>query len=99
MKNALMSAIGGMILITAAPAIAAADGKAIYTANCSACHNNMQPKLGDKAAWGPRVKMGTDALVASVVKGKGVMPAKGGHPKLSDDDIKAAVEYMVAQVK
>jgi cytochrome c5 len=99
MKNALMSAIGGMILIVAAPTIAAADGQAIYAANCAACHNNMQPKLGDKGAWGARIKQGTDALVASVIKGKGAMPARGGHPKLSDDDVKAAVDYMVAQVK
>ena len=43
----------------------------------------MKPKLGDKAGW-----------VASTIKGKGAMPPRGGHPNLSDSDIKAAVEYM-----
>jgi cytochrome c5 len=79
--------------------VAAADGKAVYDKSCGACHNNLDPKLGDKAQWEPRIKNGTDALVASVVKGKGTMPAKGGTASLSTDDIKAAVEYMVSRAK
>ena len=61
-------------------------------------NNNMKPKLGDKGAWEPLVKQGTDVLVASVVKGKGIMPPRGGKPGLSDQDIKAAVEYMESAV-
>jgi cytochrome c5 len=87
-----------MTLLTAAPAVAA-DGQAIYDANCAACHKNLKPKLGDKAAWEPLIKQGEDALVASVIKGKGTMPPRGGKPKLSDDDIKAAVQYMESTVK
>ncbi|MGA7329588.1 MAG: c-type cytochrome [Rhodomicrobium sp.] len=97
MKHALITAMAGMTLLTVAPAVAA-DGQAIYTANCAACHNNMKPKLGDKGAWEPLVKQGTDVLVASVVKGKGIMPPRGGKPGLSDQDIKAAVEYMESAV-
>ena len=78
---------------------AMADGKAVYTANCGACHNVMAPKLGDKKAWEPRLKQGEDALVASVLHGKGAMPAKGGKKALSDADVKAAVEYLMAQGK
>ena len=67
-----------------------------------ACHMTgaaNAPKLGDKAAWAPRIKTGNDALVASVIKGKGAMPPKGGGAALSDAEIKAAVEYLVAQSK
>ncbi len=93
-----LSIIGGIILMAAAPAIAA-DGKATYDANCAPCHNNLKPKLGDKAAWEPLIKQGTDALVASVVKGKGAMPPRAGKPGLADADIKAAVEYIESQSK
>jgi cytochrome c5 len=54
------------------------------------------PKLGDKAAWAPRIKTGNEALYASVLKGKGAMPPKGGNAALSDADVKAAADYMVA---
>lgn len=81
---------------------AAADGKAIYDANCQACHAAGvagAPKLGDKAAWAPRLGAGAAALTASAIKGKNAMPAKGGNLSLADGDIKAAVEFMVAQSK
>lgn len=77
----------------------AADGQAVYTQNCAACHQMMAPKTGDKAAWAPLIKQGTDALTASVIKGKGMMPPRGGHANLSDADIKAAVEYMESKSK
>jgi cytochrome c5 len=93
MRHVLKLAIAGVALLTVAP-VAWADGQAVYNANCAPCHNNMKPKLGDKAAWAPLVAQGTDALVASVIKGKGAMPARGGKPALSDADIKAAVEYL-----
>lgn len=78
---------------------AAASGKDVYAQACAVCHASLPPKLGDKAAWKPRLGQGTDALVASVIKGKGTMPPRGGKPSLSDADIKAAVEYMISQVK
>ena len=56
-------------------------------------------KLGDKAAWEPRIAQGKDAMYASALNGKGAMPAKGGRADLSDDAVKAAVDYMVAQSK
>ena len=81
---------------------AKADGKAIYEKTCSACHAQSvagSPKLGDKAAWAPRIKQGNDALLQSVLKGKGAMPPKGGAMAASDADVKAAVDYMVGAVK
>ncbi|OQX01146.1 MAG: hypothetical protein BWK73_47050 [Thiothrix lacustris] len=78
------------------------DGEKIYNGLCMSCHAAGiagSPKLGDKAAWEPRIATGIEALYASSLKGKGAMPAKGGNPALSDDEVKAAVDYMVAQVK
>lgn len=84
-------------LISASP-FALADGKAIYLKACAICHASLPPKLSDKATWRPRLEAGIDVLVQSVVKGKGKMPPIG-NGKLSDTEIRAAVEYMIEQVK
>jgi cytochrome c5 len=81
---------------------AAADGKAVYDQTCHVCHAQSvagSPKLGDKAAWAPRLKQGMGALMQSVLKGKGAMPPKGGNSALSDAQVRAAVEYMASQSK
>ncbi len=86
----------------AAPADASANGEKIYKATCFACHDvgvAGAPKLGDKAAWDARIATGKDALYASSINGKNAMPPKGGNAALADADIKAAVDYMVGQVK
>jgi cytochrome c5 len=67
-----------------------------------ACHQVSvagSPRLGDKAAWAPRIQTGMDSLLQSVVKGKGAMPPRGGNPSLSDAEVRAAVEFMVGQAK
>lgn len=97
---AAVAAAPGAAAGAAAPA--AANGKAVYDASCQACHAAGvagAPKLGDKAAWAPRIGAGTAALVTSAIKGKNAMPPKGGNASLADGDVKAAVEYMVAQSK
>jgi cytochrome c5 len=84
------------------PQAAAADGKKVFDTVCTVCHTAGvagAPKPGDKAAWAPRLKQGTDALVQSVIKGKGAMPPRAGNASLSDADIRAAVEFMVSQAK
>lgn len=76
-------------------------GKKLYESACAACHGTGAagaPKLGDKAAWAPRLKKGQDALHASALKGIGIMPPKGGAAA-SDDEVKAAVNYMTAAAK
>ena len=83
-------------------ASAGGSGKATYDSVCTVCHAAGvagAPKFGDKSAWAPRIKTGLDALHASALKGKGAMPAKGGNPALSDADVQAAVDYMVAAAK
>lgn len=78
---------------------AAEDGREIYKRACAICHTAMPPKLGDKRDWDNRLKQGPEVLVNAAIKGKGTMPARGGHPKLTDAEIKAAVDYMLASVK
>ena len=86
-----------------APAMANNDeGEKVYKAACFACHDAGvagSPKLGDKDAWTARIALGNDVLYTSAVSGKGVMPPKGGNMGLSDDAVKAAVDYMVAVSK
>jgi len=93
----LLLGLGGTVL-----ADGGAPGKQVYEKSCQACHATGAagaPKLGDKEAWAPRIATGMDALLANSIKGKGVMPPKGGCASCSDDDIKAAVEYLVSQSK
>ena len=85
----------------AAPAEAAIDGQSLYSA-CAACHDTGAagaPRLGDVAAWSTRLGAGVDALTASAINGKGAMPPKGGRVDLSDAQIRAIVEYMIAESK
>lgn len=88
----------------AAPA-AAAGGKSpedLYATVCGACHNTGAagaPKKGDAGAWSARLANGMDALYNSAINGKGAMPAKGGNPSLSDDEVKSIVDYIVENSK
>jgi cytochrome c5 len=88
-------------VVAAAPAATVGAGEALYKQACVACHAASvagSPKFGDKVAWAPRIKTGIDAMTASVIKGKGIMPPKGGS-SASDADIRAAVEFMVSAAK
>ena len=79
-------------------AVAAFDGDAVDKEACAVCHVAgvaNAPKLDDKAAWSTRAEAGLDMLVKSALNGKGGMPPKGGRMDLADDNIKAAVEYML----
>ncbi len=76
-------------------------GEALYNQACAVCHTAGvagAPKLGDKAAWAPRLGVGVDGLTASTLKGKGAMPPKGGSTA-SEADIKASVQFMLASLK
>jgi cytochrome c5 len=102
--GAAAAAAPAATVVAAAPAAAAAapagsvDGEDVYKKACAACHASGAagaPKSGDKAAWAPRLKKGEDALVASVIKGLGIMPPRGGNPALTDAQIRAAVAYQI----
>ena len=95
-----LSLIAGSLLVTVQAR--AANGKATYDSTCAACHTSGvagAPKLGDKAAWAPRLATGAAALNASAINGKGIMPPKGGNKALPDADIIAAVDYLLSQSK
>lgn len=101
MKSRIVCAalLTGSLLIAAQ---ANAGGKETYEGSCAACHTAGvagAPKLGDKAAWAPRIATGAAALHASAIKGKGIMPPKGGNAALSDTDVTAAADYMISQAK
>ncbi len=72
------------------------NGEDVFKAQCAACHATGAagaPKLGDAAAWGPRIKTGFDALVHSALAGKGAMAPQGGGD-FNDTEIGRAVAYM-----
>jgi cytochrome c5 len=69
----------------------------IVQGQCAKCHQigvQGAPRIGDRAAWTPRLAKGLDKLVKSAVHGRGHMPARGGAPELSDVEIQGAILYM-----
>ncbi len=75
-------------------------GEQIYTSTCLACHGAGvlgAPKFGDKAAWEPRIAQGMDTLHTNSINGIRMMPPKGGNASLKDEDVKAAVDYMISK--
>lgn len=80
----------------AAPAVLRSSEQIVRT-QCSKCHEpglDGAPKIGDRAAWIPRLKNGMETLVASAIHGHGAMPARGGLPDLNDAEIRGAIGYM-----
>jgi len=75
-----------------------ATGEQAFTAVCSACHTagiNGAPKIGDHAAWGPRIAQGKETLYKDAIGGKGNMPPKGGT-SWPDATVRMTVDYMVS---
>ena len=88
-----------------APVVVAENvvGKKVYGSVCALCHAASvagSPKPGDKADWGPRIAQGKDVLYKHAIEGftgaKGMMPPKGSGVNLTEDEVKAAVDYMVS---
>ncbi len=108
-KEAAAPAAAAAPAVVEAPAPAApvaaenALGKSIYGKTCALCHAAGvagAPKPGDKADWAPRIAQGDETIYKHAIEGftgeKGMMPARGGGSSLSDDEVKAAVDHMVA---
>jgi cytochrome c5 len=88
--------------LSAAGAAEAVDGKRVYLRACAACHSagvSGAPRLGDNRAWVQRLEAGSSVLDASVLRGKGAMPPKGGNASLTDEDVRAALAYMLSRVE
>ncbi len=93
-KATLLSAC----ILFSAVTIAEDAGMKTYNDACKVCHEAGiagSPKFGDADAWAPRIATGNEALYTTSLKGKGAMPAKGGRADISDENVKAAVDYMV----
>ena len=74
------------------------SGEEIYNGSCMACHATGAagaPKVGDTAAWAPRIAQGSDKLLANAINGLNAMPPKGLCMACSEADLQAAVDYMV----
>jgi cytochrome c5 len=101
MKRNFRFACGAIAaMLVAAPVGAAdvkSDGRKVWEKSCAGCHSMMAPKVGDKAAWAPFVKLGAAEVSAVVIKGKGAMPPKGGAA--TEADVKAAVEYILSTMQ
>ncbi len=99
--TAAMAQVAAPAATGTAPAAPAGAVPALYNPACIACHATGvagAPKLGDKAAWAPRIAQGADALLASAIKGKGAMPPRGGT-QASDAELKAVVDYMIQSAR
>ena len=89
----------GKVEFGAAGAGAAKSGEEITKEVCAACHQAgvaNAPKLGDKAGWAPRLKLGLNGMLQSVIKGKGAMAARAGT-SLTDQELTSAIVYMANQ--
>lgn len=81
---------------------AARSGEDIVTGKCAMCHGTGaagSPKIGDAAAWKPRIAQGMDTLLKHALGGFNAMPPKGTCADCSDAEIKSAIEYMVNKSK
>jgi len=76
------------------------SGEEVVKSACAACHAAGvmgSPKIGDNAAWGPRIAQGFATLTKHAIEGVRAMPARGGNPDLSDNEIASAVAHMANQ--
>lgn len=92
-----------VLALALAPQAALAQGSGrsaeqIVQAQCAKCHEtgeNGAPRIGDREAWVPRLRLGLDAVIAAATKGHGNMPARGGMADLTDPEFRSAVVYLI----
>ena len=91
-------AVGSANTATETQAAEVLDGETVYNGACAACHGAGiagAPATGDANQWSSRLAKGSEALYSSAINGIGAMPAKGGQVDLSDEAIKAAVDFII----
>jgi len=84
--------------ISTSDPIAERNGGQIVRTDCARCHQTGvggAPKIGDRAAWIPRLKRGFDVLVRSAIKGHGSMPSRGGVADITDPELRSAIVFMI----
>ena len=77
-------------------------GKRVVTQVCAVCHDKgmmNSPKVGNADDWAPRLEKGMNTLYDHAINGFNMMPERGGNPKLTDDEVKAAVDYMISSAE
>jgi cytochrome c5 len=105
MGDAELAAAAAAAVAAPTPVATVMTGPQVYNAACIVCHQppgtGGAPPIGDVAAWAPRVAQGMDTLYLHALQGfqgtSGYMPPKGGRIDLSDDEIRAAVDYLLEQ--
>lgn len=100
--KAFMTGLACVGMVAVVSPVQAMSADEIVAKHCSACHEaglGGAPKLTDKDAWAPRIAKGVDAMAQTVLSGKGAMPPKGTCGSCSDEEIKAAIEVMIAPLK
>lgn len=101
----LLGVVGGITyyIIANKPNLSGFDlvrGEQIYNTTCIACHLPGQfgaPKVGEHKDWAPRMAKGIDVLMNNGINGINEMPPRGGDEKLSDEEVKDAVAFMVSK--
>ncbi|MGD8408264.1 MAG: c-type cytochrome [Thiohalophilus sp.] len=102
MKKVITGTVVSLAMFGLVSVAQANDGQKVYQQACFACHATGAagaPKLDDKAAWKDRIAKGKETLYKHAIEGFNAMPAKGGRADLSDDAVKAAVDYIVSQAQ
>lgn len=99
--NALIQPVA-KVELAAAPTVAPGSqtGEQVVASVCGGCHNTGAagaPKVGDNAAWAPRIAQGLDGLLKSAINGKNAMPPKGGKADLTDAELTRAIVFMTGK--
>lgn len=97
-----LAIVGSTLVLALSASMAYAGGESTYNSKCATCHASGvagAPKVGDAAAWKDRIGQGKDTLYKHAINGFKAMPPKGGFGSLSDDEVKATVDYMVSKSK
>ncbi len=89
-----------LIIWAMSPSVYAVDGGEIYNTYCAVCHKsglNAAPKFGNKALWIKRVNQGKETVYSNAINGLRGMPPRGGIATLTDEEVKAAVDYIISR--
>jgi cytochrome c5 len=105
MGDAELAAAAAAAVAVPTPVATVMTGPQVYNAACIVCHQppgtGGAPPIADVAAWEPRIAQGMDTLYMHALQGfqgtAGFMPPKGGRVDLSDDEIRAAVDYLIEE--
>jgi cytochrome c5 len=100
LKPAAQVEISGESLVAAPTGQQARTGEQVYNGNCIDCHKTGvagAPKIGDKAAWAPRVAQGKETLFQYAWHGLRAMPPKGNCLDCNEDEIRKAIDYMLSK--